>query len=63
MSRDPLLARYGWFFAIPVAFLGVVAWVYRPGASGRYRKDGQIPLDKGDAQGPCGWVRVGGIQH
>lgn len=38
------LSSYGWFFAIPVAFLAVIAWVYRPGADKRYRDDARIPF-------------------
>ena len=32
-----------------VFFLGVLAWVFRPGAAANYRKWARIPLDEGDA--------------
>lgn len=49
-----LLSQYGWFFAVPIAFLAVIAWVYRPGAGQRYRSDAKIPLrdDAGNADPP-----------
>lgn len=31
-----------------VFFLGVVVWVFRPGAAEKYRKWGHIPLDEDD---------------
>ncbi len=39
-----LLGTYWWYFAIPVAFLIVVLYVFRPGAKRRYQKDAEIPL-------------------
>jgi cbb3-type cytochrome oxidase subunit 3 len=40
------LSSYGWFFGIPIAFLAVVAWIYRPGAKRRYRDDARIPFKR-----------------
>jgi len=45
------LSDYGWFVGVPLVFLVVVAWVYRPGARRRYQRDGAIPFDD-DAAGP-----------
>ena len=33
-----------WFFLIPIAFLVLVAWIFRPGARKRYEADGEIPF-------------------
>ncbi len=38
------LAAWGLFLGLPLAFLAVVLWVYRPGAARRYRADGRIPF-------------------
>ena len=40
----PFLQQYGWFIGIPVLFLIVVAYVFRPGARQRYQRDGEIPF-------------------
>jgi len=39
------LQHYGWFIGPPLAVLIVIAWVYRPSARARYRRDGGIPFD------------------
>ena len=39
-----LFAEYGLFLGIPLIFLVVVAWLYRPGSGSRYREDGEIPF-------------------
>ncbi len=45
-----MLAEYGLYLGIPLVFLVVVAWIYRPSAKKRYRADGNIPFygDKKD---------------
>jgi cbb3-type cytochrome oxidase subunit 3 len=43
-----LLSRYGWFFGVPIVFLVVIAWVFRPGAGRRYRKDAKMPFEDDD---------------
>lgn len=35
-----------------LAFLAIVWWIFRPGASGRYRRDAQMPLDDHTPQEP-----------
>ncbi len=40
------LRDYGWMVGPPLALLAVIAWVYRPSARARYRRDGEIPFDK-----------------
>ncbi len=44
-----LLSTYGMFLGIPILFLVVVFWVYRPGARRRYREDARLPFVEGDA--------------
>jgi cbb3-type cytochrome oxidase subunit 3 len=44
---DPLInrvAEYGLYLLIPLAFLAVVAWIYRPSAKKHYLADGNIPF-------------------
>jgi cbb3-type cytochrome oxidase subunit 3 len=38
------LSDYGLFLGIPLAFLAVVAWIYRPSAKKRYEADGNLPF-------------------
>lgn len=40
------LHDYGWLIGPPLALLIVVAWVYRPSARARYRRDSRIPFDR-----------------
>jgi cbb3-type cytochrome oxidase subunit 3 len=39
-----LAGEYGLYIAIPLAFLALVAWIYRPGAKRMYKADGNIPF-------------------
>ncbi|MFO7641737.1 MAG: cbb3-type cytochrome c oxidase subunit 3 [Candidatus Competibacteraceae bacterium] len=39
------LLDYGWFIGIPVAFILVVLYVFRPSARKKYEEHGKIPLD------------------
>jgi len=39
-----MLTEYGLYIAMPVAFLAVVLWIYRPSAKKRYKADGNIPF-------------------
>jgi len=39
-----LFAEYGLFLGIPLAFLLLVAWIYRSSAKKRYQADGNIPF-------------------
>jgi cbb3-type cytochrome oxidase subunit 3 len=32
------------FIGLPLAFLALVAWLWRPGSATRYRRDARIPL-------------------
>jgi cbb3-type cytochrome oxidase subunit 3 len=45
-----LLAEYGFYLGVPLAFLAIVVWIYRPSAKKRYQTDGNIPFpgDKDD---------------
>lgn len=38
------LQQYGWFIGVPLLFLIVVAYVFRPSARKRYQRDGEIPF-------------------
>ena len=37
-------AEYGLYLGIPLIFLALVAWIYRPSAKKRYQADGNIPF-------------------
>ncbi|TCJ13423.1 cbb3-type cytochrome c oxidase subunit 3 [Parasulfuritortus cantonensis] len=39
------VGTYGLFLGLPLLFLAIVLWVYRPGAARRYRADGRIPFE------------------
>lgn len=43
-----LFADYGLFLGIPLIFLGIVAWIYRPGAKKRYQADANLPFREDD---------------
>jgi len=52
MSRlVDLLSTYGLFLGLPLLFLAIVFWVYRPGAARRYQKDGRLPFEGGEEGG------------
>lgn len=38
------IGTYGLFLGLPLLFLAIVLWIYRPGAARRYRADGRIPF-------------------
>ena len=40
----PFLQPYGWLIGVPLLFLIVLAYVFRPGARKRYQRDGEIPF-------------------
>jgi cbb3-type cytochrome oxidase subunit 3 len=46
---ETLLPYFVWI-AVPVAFVLLVIWIYRPGARRRYQQDAEIPFreDKPD---------------
>jgi cbb3-type cytochrome oxidase subunit 3 len=39
-----LFAKYGIFLGIPLLFLAIVVWIYRPSAKKRYEADGNLPF-------------------
>ena len=39
-----LIMQYGLFLGIPLIFLAIVIWVYRPSAKKRYEADGNLPF-------------------
>jgi len=39
-----LVAAYGVYLGIPLVFLAIVVWVYRPGAKKQYEADGNLPF-------------------
>ncbi len=54
---DTLIAfvrDYGWFVGAPILFVAIVAWVFRPSARTRYRKDGDIPFEQPEGTGTRG---------
>ncbi len=38
------ITQYVFYFGIPLIFIGIVFWVYRPSAKKRYRADGNLPF-------------------
>lgn len=38
------LAEYSLYLGIPLVFLLIVAWIFRPGAKKRYEADGNLPF-------------------
>jgi cbb3-type cytochrome oxidase subunit 3 len=40
-----MLSKYWPYLAIPLLFLAMVAWTYRPAAKRRYTTDGKIPFE------------------
>lgn len=42
------LGAYLWFLGIPILFLLIVFYVFRPGARRRYRRDAEIPFREDD---------------
>ncbi len=52
-----LFAKYGLFIGLPLLFLLIVAWIYRPSAKKRFEADGNLPFygdKKVDKAGPDG---------
>ncbi len=41
-----ILSTYGLFLGIPILFLLIVFWVYRPGARRRYEDDARLPFEE-----------------
>jgi cbb3-type cytochrome oxidase subunit 3 len=49
MSRFiDLMSTYGLFLGIPILFLLIIFWVYRPSARRRYREDASLPFAEGE---------------
>lgn len=46
-----MIGEYWLYFGIPLVFLAIVAWVYRPAAKNRYEADGNIPFAEGKSEG------------
>lgn len=40
-----MFAEYWLYVIVPVIFVAIVLWVYRPSAKKRYKADGRIPFD------------------
>jgi cbb3-type cytochrome oxidase subunit 3 len=38
------LAEYGFFLGMPLLFIAIVVWVFRPSAKKRYEADGNLPF-------------------
>jgi cbb3-type cytochrome oxidase subunit 3 len=41
------IREYGLFIGLPLLFLVVVAWIFRPEAKRRYEEDGKLPFRDG----------------
>lgn len=39
------LSDYGWFIGVPLLFIIVVIYVFRPSAEKMYQEEGKIPLE------------------
>lgn len=48
-SITQFLAHYGWFIAVPLVFLIIAIYVFRPGARRRYEQDARIPFQDAPA--------------
>lgn len=42
-----MFAEYWFYMVVPLIFVAIVLWVYRPSAKRRYKADGMIPFDAG----------------
>lgn len=51
-SITQFLANYGWFIAVPLVFLIIVIYVFRPGARRRYEQDARIPFQDAPDDSP-----------
>jgi cbb3-type cytochrome oxidase subunit 3 len=40
-----MVGEYWLYVIVPVIFVAIVLWVYRPSAKKRYKADGRIPFD------------------
>ena len=40
-----LISDYGWFIGIPLGFIVIVVYVFRPDARKKYEEEGRIPLE------------------
>ena len=38
------ITQYGFFLGIPLLFIGIVIWVFRPGSKKRYQEDSNLPF-------------------
>lgn len=46
MNLVELLEQYGWFDGIPIAFLTIVWFVFRPKRKKRYEQEARIPFEE-----------------
>jgi hypothetical protein len=44
---DQSIVSWVLFLGLPLAFLALVAWLWRPGSGPRYRRDARIPFAEG----------------
>lgn len=40
-----MFADYWLYMVVPLIFVAIVIWVYRPSAKRRYKSDGNIPFE------------------
>ena len=40
-----MLAEYWLYMVVPLIFVAIVIWIYRPSAKRRYKADGDIPFE------------------
>jgi cbb3-type cytochrome oxidase subunit 3 len=40
-----MLTEYWLYWGVPLVFLVIVIWIYRPNAKKRYKADGSIPFE------------------
>lgn len=45
-----MITEYWLYLGIPLAFLVMLVWVYRPAAKRRYQADGKIPFEGDESE-------------
>jgi cbb3-type cytochrome oxidase subunit 3 len=49
-----MISEYWLYLGIPLVFLAIAVWVYRPTAIKRYKADGNIPFEEDKSESKTG---------